>query len=197
MSSQSLVEVHDLDEAHNGRRARVLTTNGKRAHIRFCDDQSVVRGVPLKNLCSVFALGVPREYDVTVEHADRVAALAKVLSTIDVSKFYVFYMATTGDATQHFLKFHLGWLKFVMRDIAAVDREPLLRVYVTTHLVADPKTKMLFSDQMTDAADLDALYVDLWPDEVIRLSTQIGNETDANMTSEVKRCQLHASVASS
>lgn len=148
------VQLHGLQAAaYNGKRGTIVNrVNDERRRVRLDDDEHI--SVKTSNMCSVFCVGVPREYRIVVqkETIDK-DALARAIAVVDSRKFYVMYMGATTEnsiVSQHFVRVRIPFFSMAMRMIAERDREPLMRIYVADYSQDDKGAKILFQDSVAN-----------------------------------------------
>jgi hypothetical protein len=146
------VQLHGLQtEAYNGKRGVIVDrVNKERRKVLLDHDEYI--SVKTSNLCSVFCIGLPREYRIVVQKdAIDKDALARAIAVVDSRKFYIMYMGATTEndiVSQHFIRVRIPFFSMAMKMIAKQDKEPLMRVYVANYSQDDPGAKIIFGDSM-------------------------------------------------
>lgn len=191
------VQIHGLSgtTAYNGKRGTIKeSTAGNQRVIVKLDIGDTIR-VKKENLCSVFCVGLPREYRIAVQHTPGKEALARAISEVDSNKFYVLYMGQTheaGVATQHYIRVRLEFFKTAMSIVARHDREPLMRFYLSDYSQTDPGASIQFGDSMPRPAEMPA-FADISSELAQSLSMfnfiAPIDLADANMLNEIERCK--------
>ena len=194
---KSIVELHGLT-------ASQAVYNGMRGEVKNMEENTltvvtprITMDVKLKNTCCVFCIGAPRDFLIAVDYDGAREALAQAISQVDSSKFYVFYL-TGMEGKQYFLKTNVGWISKVLNDLTVLNREPLLRFYVTNMMVSDPNTKMLLQDSMLSIMN-PKLFRDVWPELALSIHSRIHdalgqNLKERNLEEELKYIDESSSV---
>ena len=190
------VEVHGLANktVYNGRRGTIMFSKNRNTHRVQIDGCADPIDVKTRNLCSVFCLGLPKEYRMCV-YADAMApALVRAVDNVDNSKYYVFFLGTrTGDQApaQHFVRVRLPIFTMAMTQISELDREPLMRIYLQSASQDDRDVKIVFGDsmQVSDEApacvDIDSSYAEYL--SMLEFSSVTGDAREENIRREIER----------
>ena len=162
------VEIHSLSRqiGWNGRRGVIVGGKGERRTVRIDDGPEL--SIKAQNLCQVFCIGLPCETRVIVDHKkhDRDGFKAALQQT-DCTKFYVMHMGG-HDGKQYYIRIRFSFFEIALKKIAVLDREPLVRFYITEYSQNDPTASILFGDSMRGCVPSHC-FVDLTSEKMMKL----------------------------